>query len=172
MGYDFTMRRRAEARADGVEPRWGMNGTAMAVVCQLLDQQAVLDWDKEGPPLRCDFRQRLLSLLGDGRTVTEAAATAGISTTTVANWVARGRAADADPEAAAFAATYDACRRADSPPTEDGERLTVDSTFHLLEQSARKGSVTAQRAVLAELRRRQDAEDLAETLRGMGLAGR
>ena len=38
------------------------------------------------------------------------------------------------------------------------------------EASTRRGSVLAQRLLLAELRREQQAEDMAETLRGMGLA--
>jgi hypothetical protein len=50
--YDFTMHRRDEAHADGVEPRWRMNNTATALVRQLLDQDGVLDWDEEGPPER------------------------------------------------------------------------------------------------------------------------
>jgi hypothetical protein len=43
------MRLRDQARADGVEPRWRMNDTAMALVRQLLDQHGVLDWDEESP---------------------------------------------------------------------------------------------------------------------------
>jgi hypothetical protein len=56
-------------------------------------------------------------------------------------------------------------RRVDDPP------LTRAGVLKLLEKSARQGSVVAQRTVLAELRRREDAERATEALRGTRLPG-
>jgi transposase len=97
-------------------------------------------------------RERFLALLGAGRTIEEACATVGISRATVSKWRARGRRPGADDEAAAFAVAFDAIREGRGE-----QRLTADDALRLLEQSARKGSVQAQRALLAELRRREGA---------------
>jgi hypothetical protein len=40
---------RQDATADGVEPRWRINGTSMALIWQLLSQAGVLDEDERGP---------------------------------------------------------------------------------------------------------------------------
>lgn len=86
-------------------------------------------------------RERLLTLLETGRTVEDAAAVVGINPSTVHRWAARGRAG-AVPQAE-FAQRFDAIRQG------DGERLSEDDVIRALEQSIRKGSVTAMKAMLA-----------------------
>ena len=85
-------------------------------------------------------RERLLTLLETGRSVEEAAADVGINPSTVARWAARGRAGD--EEAVEFAERFDAIRQG------DGERLSEDDVVRLLEQAAKKGSVTAMKVLL------------------------
>ena len=79
-----------------------------------------------------------------------------------------GRTPNADADHGAFALAFDALGRPRAPG-ENGKPLDVDDVRRLLEASSRRGSLTAQRALLAELQREQKAEDSAETLRGMGL---
>jgi hypothetical protein len=56
-------------------------------------------------------RERFLALMAVGKTIEEAAATAGISRTSVARWAARGRAPDALTEHRSFAERFDAIRQ-------------------------------------------------------------
>ena len=86
-------------------------------------------------------RERLLTLLETGRTVEDAAASVGVSPTTVQRWAARGREA-VSPDEAEFAERFDAVRQG------DGERLSEDDVVRLLEQAAKKGSVTAMKVLL------------------------
>jgi transposase-like protein len=84
-------------------------------------------------------RERLLSVLREGQSVTEAAASVGVSTTTIAKWAACGRAPDADAEHREFATAYDAIRQGQSnghPTTDDDSPLTEDGVRRLLESSS------------------------------------
>jgi transposase len=107
-----------------------------------------------------------LTLLGAGRNVEEACAAAGVGRSTVSRWAARGRVPGADQEAAEFAGCLDAIREG-----RDVARLTEDDALRLLERSARRGSVQAQKALLVELRRREQAAATTEALRGTRLPG-
>ena len=107
-------------------------------------------------------RERFLTLLGAGRSVEEACAAAEVGRSTVTRRAARGRAPSAASDEAEFAGCFDAIcdGRTD-------ERLTSEDVMRLLERSARQGSVQAQKALLAEHRRRERVE----ALRGTRLPG-
>jgi len=47
--YDFTIVRCGDAREDGHDPRFRLSNTAMSLICRLLEQQDVLDWEDAGP---------------------------------------------------------------------------------------------------------------------------
>ena len=86
-------------------------------------------------------RERLLTLLETGRNLEEAAADVGVNPSTVARWAAQGRAG-VDDAHVVFSERYDAIRQG------DGEPLSEEDVVRLLEQAARKGSVTAMRTLL------------------------
>jgi hypothetical protein len=50
VSYDFTMLQRADAHQDGHDPRFRLNDTAMSLICKLLEQRDVLDWDTGPAP--------------------------------------------------------------------------------------------------------------------------
>jgi hypothetical protein len=88
-------------------------------------------------------RERLLVLLQTGRTVEEAAAGAGISTTTVNTWAAKGRAREASGEHREFAGRFDDIRIGRNAPP-----LSTGDLVRLLEKAAVKGSVQAMKHLL------------------------
>jgi hypothetical protein len=49
VSYDFTMLRCVDASKEGHDPRFRLNNTAMSLICKLLDQKDVLDWEDAGP---------------------------------------------------------------------------------------------------------------------------
>jgi Homeodomain-like domain len=118
-------------------------------------------------------RQRFLALYDAGKTIEQAAVAVGVSRTTVATWRARGAEPDAPAEAAEFARNFAAMREGrtnPSPSADDGgPPLTLADVRRLLERSARGGSVTAQRILLSELRREQEAREREELLQAMGI---
>jgi hypothetical protein len=121
-------------------------------------------------------REVFLALYGAGKTLEQACAGAGTSRPTVARWRARGTEPDADVDVREFAAAFAAIQAQRSrhmhPKTsgEDDVPLTADDALRLLEDSARGGSVVAQKAVLTERRRREEATNATDALRE-GLPG-
>jgi hypothetical protein len=83
----------------------------------------------------------------------EACAHVGVSRSTVARWAARGRAPGAAQDPASFAARLDGILEG-----RDGHLPSVDDVLLMLARAARKGSVTAMRELLAELRRSESVQ--------------
>jgi hypothetical protein len=108
------------------------------------------------PRFTPDRRERLLLLLAGGASLSSACATVKVSRTTVAQWVARGRAGS-DPEAIGFAKRVLAIRG-----VSNGHRVSDEEIEAALEAGTRRGSVTAARALMAARRRREEPETAAK----------
>lgn len=95
------------------------------------------------PSFTAERRERLLTLLGAGRNVEEACASAGVGRSTVSRWAARGRGPGADADARSFAERFDAIREGRGE-----DRLSERDVLRLLERAARRGSVAAMKLLL------------------------
>lgn len=89
-------------------------------------------------------RERYLTLLETGRTITEACEAVGISRSAVSKWIGQGQQEGAHPDKAEFAARVAEIR--DGPANAPG--LTIPDLVKLLEARARKGDVSAIRLLL------------------------
>ena len=99
-----------------------------------------------GSPFDAERRARLVGLIEAGASLEEAAARVGVTRQTVFRWQARGKTEDGTP-AAAFAAQLAAARG------EDGADVaSEEEALRLLTRAARKGSVTAAKALIAHHR--------------------
>ena len=92
-------------------------------------------------------RARLCGLIEAGSSLEEAAARVGVTRQTVFRWQARGKV-EQDTPAAVFAAHLAAARG----ESDDADIATEEEVLRMLTRAARKGSVTAMRAIVAHHR--------------------
>lgn len=98
------------------------------------------------PPLKFTPARKAIALasLRGGATIQQAATDAGVSRSTIQQHVAWGRSPTADDNERAFTAAFDAARAG-----EHLQPLAEDDVVRLLEGAARRGSVAAQKVLLA-----------------------
>ena len=97
-------------------------------------------------------RARLLGLIEAGSSLEEAAGRVGVTRQTVFRWQARGRVEEGTP-AAVFAERLAAARG-----EAGADVASEEEALRLLTRAARKGSVTAMKALLAHHRAERDSE--------------
>ena len=107
----------------------------------------------EDKTFNSERREKFLTLLEVGRTVQEAAAEVGVTTTTVYRWAEKGRFEE-DTERAEFSERFHAIKDGTNE-----KRLGKDDLIVLLEKSARRGSVQAIKLLLERPWDRQVKEE-------------
>lgn len=103
-------------------------------------------------------REQWLSMVEHGHSQQEACAEVGVSPATISRWRLAGRAGRSD-EAVMFAGRLDAVVEGTC-----AVRLTEDDLVRLLEQAARRGSVTAIRTLLDRIAAKRAREDQGTSL--------
>lgn len=89
-------------------------------------------------------RERFLTFIETGKSVTDAADAVGVSRSAITKWVREGKAEGAHPDKAEFAKRYEDLRHGPRGATD----LSQADLVKLLEAHARKGSVQAIKLLL------------------------